>query len=220
MQGIMFPKAANRERRKKSRKSPLSLVYVELSAANGGMMRDLSEEGFALRAMVPLRAGEKTPFSFSLNESVRIEGEGEIQWIEENGRVAGVRFIEISPSAREQILSWVSGTSETPKLKEVPETSAPPGAQSFDQLREELRSSPSRKEVPELIQAENLPPPPEAIPPAPQAIPDAPPQEKAPVSLNAATLVEKLEAQETEPPSDPASFPGLPSFASNQDAIE
>ena len=43
------------ERRKKLRNRPPRLVYVELESGNGGMMRDLTEGGFALRAMMPLR---------------------------------------------------------------------------------------------------------------------------------------------------------------------
>ena len=85
----MSPQTANSERRKNSRKDPPSLIYVELGPGNGGMMRDLSEEGFALRAMIPVRVGEKTPFSFLLSTTARIEGEGEILWVEERGRVAG-----------------------------------------------------------------------------------------------------------------------------------
>jgi len=52
-------------RRTQLRKRPLSLVYVELPPSNGGMMRDLSEHGFSLRAMLPLRQSEKVPFSFA-----------------------------------------------------------------------------------------------------------------------------------------------------------
>ncbi|MGC0778365.1 MAG: PilZ domain-containing protein, partial [Candidatus Acidiferrum sp.] len=96
------------ERRKKLRNRPRSLVYVELESANGGMMRDLSEEGFALRAMMPLRAGGKTQFAFSLDEGTRISGEGRIVWIKEDGRVAGIEFCGISHSARVQIRRWLN----------------------------------------------------------------------------------------------------------------
>ncbi len=51
MQLNMSRATLSTERRKKQRKRPLGLVYVELSAANGGMLRDLSEQGFAMRSM-------------------------------------------------------------------------------------------------------------------------------------------------------------------------
>ncbi len=160
----MSPSAAKTERRRKYRKRPLTLVYVELAATNGGMMRDLSEEGFALRAMMPLRAGEKTPFSFSLNEFARIEGEGEILWTEENGRVAGIRFGQISTLARTQIHDWLSGTLASRKDSDVPAKLETPQAPTLEELREELRSTPPREAA-----LEELPPP----LPAPEAAPDS-----------------------------------------------
>src|SRR3974377_305635 len=95
------------ERRHKLRKRPLRLVYVELVSGNGGMMRDLSEEGFDVRAMMPLRQSEKTTFSFTLGDTLRIEGEGKILWTEEGGRVAGVEFLQISPEMRTNIDDWL-----------------------------------------------------------------------------------------------------------------
>jgi hypothetical protein len=108
------------------------------------MMRDLSEEGFAVRAMMPLRAGEKTPFSFSLNEATRIDGEGEILWIEENGRVAGVQFTQVSPDAHAQIREWLIRPEEPPSRYEgrgrAEETATP----TLEGLLEELQSVPPR----------------------------------------------------------------------------
>ena len=99
MQAFAPSMTVDTERRKKLRNRPRILVYVELESANGGMMRDLSEEGFALRAMMPLRAGEKTQFAFSLEEAMRISGEGRIIWIKEGGHVAGIEFCGIPPQS-------------------------------------------------------------------------------------------------------------------------
>lgn len=135
---------ANSERRNNARKRPPSLIYVELGAANGGMMRDLSEEGFALRAMMPLREGEEVSFSFLLDSVTRVEGQGAVLWIEENGRVAGLRFTEMSAQARKQIGSWLNDELQSQDA----EKNAPgdPDAQNFETLREELRSAPPRPE--------------------------------------------------------------------------
>jgi hypothetical protein len=146
MQTFMSPRAIQTERRRKARKRPPSLVYVELGSENGGMMRDLSEEGFALRAMMPLAAGQKTSFSFVLNDVARVDGEGEILWIEENGRVAGVRFIEIPAVALGQIRAWLDGSLDAPKSGAPKESPAAPPAASLGQLRDEIRSTPSRDE--------------------------------------------------------------------------
>ena len=131
------------ERRKKLRKKPLSLVYVELPSANGGMMRDLSEDGFAMRAMIPLRAGQQTSFVFSLDEFTRIEGEGVVEWIEENGRIAGVKFVEIPASARDKIDEWLL-RSDVPSTEEQDAATPHPPAPTMEALREEMRTAPPR----------------------------------------------------------------------------
>ena len=137
------------ERRNKLRKRPLRLVYVELVSGNGGMMRDLSEEGFAVRAMMPLRQGEKTTFSFTLGDTLRIEGEGKILWTDEGGRVAGVEFLQISPEMRTRLDDWLI---EDEKIESPRETAAKepmiPSASTIEELREELRSVPPRVEEP------------------------------------------------------------------------
>ena len=154
------------ERRKKLRKKPLSLVYVELPSANGGMMRDLSEDGFAMRAMIPLRAGQQTSFVFSLDEFTRIEGEGVVEWIEENGRIAGVKFVQIAATARDKIDEWLLRSDE-PSTQEqdapIPHSAAP----TMEELREEMRTAPPRpvppkKEEPSASEAKKAlaaPPP-------------------------------------------------------------
>jgi PilZ domain len=134
------------ERRGKSRKRPISLVYVELAGANGGMMKDLSPEGFSIRAMMALRLGEQTPFTFSLSETVRIEGKGQVVWVEENGRVAGIQFTKVSPSAYGQIQSWLIRPETPPKREHVGGTAQTIRDTTLEQLREEIHTTPPRYE--------------------------------------------------------------------------
>jgi len=206
----MPPSSLKTERRNKSRKRPPSLVYVELPSGNGGMMRDLSEEGFAVRAMMPLRAGENISFSFSLDESIRIEGEGEILWIEENGRVAGVRFTQVSSTARTQIQNWLSAPEDSLKRNEIPRESVAPAAPTLDQLREEIRSVVVEEKPLEAIQAVPPPPAPETVPIAPEVIASAPAPENALSDLQPSALGETPVAPITETPPDLASAPVLP----------
>src|SRR5215469_3216998 len=195
------------ERRKKLRKRPLSLVYVELPSANGGMMRDLSEEGFAMRAMIPLRAGEQTSFAFSLDELTRIEGEGIVDWIEENGRIAGVKFTQIPATARDQIDEWLLRSDE-PSTQEEDVSPGPPVVSTLEELREELRTAPprpfpSKKEQPSPSEADETPTaPPQTsedqlstqLPESPAAIPE----EDLPFSLQPVEHVPVSE-ENTEP---------------------
>ena len=183
MLAFMSPSTAKTERRKRTRKRPPTLVYVELSSANGGMMRDLSEDGFSVRAMMPLHAGETTPFSFALTASERVEGEGKIQWIEENGRVAGVQFTQISNESRTLIREWLKRPAASRDAREAA-PDPPPAAKSPEQLFEELQSTPAREEKTEpdaaraREKAPELPVPVMEAPPRP-----APPPSAAPVSF-------------------------------------
>jgi PilZ domain len=128
------------ERRKTLRKRPPRLIYVDLSGANGGMVRDISEEGFAVRAMMPLTPGENTPFSFLLGESTRIEGEGEVVWVEDKGKVAGIRFTQMPAQMRKDIQNWLNDVTDVPETKEEQRANA----KNFNELREELRNAPPR----------------------------------------------------------------------------
>src|SRR5215469_11459249 len=128
------------ERRIQSRKRPLSLVYVELPPANGGMMRDLSETGFALRAMMPLQQSEKVPFSFSLDASARIDGDAIVVWVGDEGRVAALEFAGLPAHSRDQIRRWLEKFDEP--LSQESALPKPPKepASTFEELREEART--------------------------------------------------------------------------------
>jgi len=215
----MSPKAVNGERRKQLRKDPPSLVYVELGPSNGGMLRNLSEEGFSLRAMMPLRPGDTTPFSFSLNQTVRIEGQGEILWIEEDGRVVGVRFLELPAVAQAQIVSWLNGALDSQEKEEQVRKPLVPEAQTFEELREEIRASiPSRPPTKPHWDL-HVPAAPLEVPVQPIIVPEKLPEEVAVATNEAAEQVEP-EPQETAHVPDATAFPGLPNFSSTQQAIE
>ena len=100
------------ERRTQTRKRPLSLVYVELPPSNGGMMRDLSDQGFALRAMMPLQPSEKLPFAFSLDNGVRVDGEAIVLRVEDGGNVAALEFAGLPAHSRDQIRRWLEKFDE------------------------------------------------------------------------------------------------------------
>ncbi len=137
------------ERRKENRKRPPSLVYVELASANGGMMRDICEEGFAVRAMMPLRIGESTPFAFSVDASTRFEGFCQVLWVEEEGKVAGLKFMDASPQLLEQVRVWLAEKGQPPTQAQAPPPIAPKReVNTLDELRRELRGVNARVETP------------------------------------------------------------------------
>jgi hypothetical protein len=157
MQAFASSMTVDTERRKKHRNRPRSLVYVELESANGGMMRDLSEEGFALRTTMPLRAGGKTQFAFSLAQGTRISGEGRIVWIKEDGRVAGIEFCGISRSAREQIRRWLDRADQPAGREPKVPAIAVPEPSTLETLREEGRRALPRVVLPSVEGAKTAP---------------------------------------------------------------
>jgi hypothetical protein len=165
------------ERRKKIRNRPRSLVYVELESANGGMMRDLSEEGFALRAMMPLQAGGKTQFAFSLNGERRISGEGRIAWVKEDGRVAGIEFCGIAQSAREEIREWLAEAERPAAHDQRPAAFGVSEPSTLEELREEARTTLAKVAVPKVRTVKAAPPREPEIVPAPVSK-AAPPEER------------------------------------------
>jgi len=208
MQAFAPAMTVDTERRKKLRNRPRILVYVELESANGGMMRDLSEEGFALRTMMPLRAGEKTQFAFSLEEATRISGEGRIVWIKEGGRVAGIEFCGIPHKAREQIREWLGRTDQlTARVTKVPVTSVPEPA-TLEELPEEARSTLARVALPSVEPRKAVPSSvPESVP-AP--IPVPPPVEQAPEETRFTlprVALPSVEPPKAAPSSEPKSVP-------------
>ena len=213
MQAFTPAMTANTERRKKLRNRPRSLVYIELESANGGMMRDLSEEGFALRAMMPLQAGGKTQFAFSLDEGTRISGEGRIVWIKEDGRVAGIEFCGIPKGARKQIREWLAGTDQSTARDHRRPAIAVPEASTLEELREEARSTLARVVPPSVEPAKAAVPScePES---SPAAIPVPPsveqPREEARFTLPRIALP-SIETPKAAPSSESESLPaGIP----------
>jgi len=136
------------ERRTQSRKRPVSLVYVELPPSNGGMMRDLSEHGFSLRAMMPLQPSEKVPFSFNLDSTARIDGEAIVIRLEENGHVAAFEFAGLSAHSRDQIRRFLEKFDEP--LPSGPAKGPIQENSSFEELRSEIRVIPTRPATPPL----------------------------------------------------------------------
>lgn len=91
-----------------------SLVYVTLDHENGGILRDLSEEGAAVQAVGALRAGQVVRMRFDLMAPrqtparVRVDVVGQVAWANPSGQ-AGLRFTDLQPETRQQMNEWIFG---------------------------------------------------------------------------------------------------------------
>ncbi|HUI51686.1 MAG TPA: PilZ domain-containing protein, partial [Terriglobales bacterium] len=201
------------ERRTQSRKRPVSLVYVELPPANGGMMRDLSEHGFSLRAMNPLQMSEKVPFSFNLDSTARIDGEAIVIRLQDSGRVAALEFAGLSAHARDQIRRFLEKFDGAVAKESGPAPVPVQDNSTFDELRTEIRETEARPATPRLqlpIPRPELPPPAPA-PAPPESLPSEPPPLLKLSSVRPET-VKPVPAKWIEPEEEPepVEVPALP----------
>jgi hypothetical protein len=95
--------------RRQLRTVPETLAFIQLDHDDGGKVLNLSEGGLSFEAFAPVphRRGP-IHFWFSLDLSERIEAIGKLAWTDATRKVGGLKFLEVSPSARNQIRNWMS----------------------------------------------------------------------------------------------------------------
>jgi hypothetical protein len=87
-----------------------TLTYVTLDQSNGGVVRNLSDKGVAIQAVVPPQPQQTVRLRFELRQPhVRVDAHGEVTWVTSSGQ-CGVRFVDLSPRARRQINQWIFGS--------------------------------------------------------------------------------------------------------------
>jgi TonB family protein len=96
------------ERRQNPRHPVRPTEYIEIGDNNGGIILDISEGGMAVASAQALVGNQTLRFRFQLPRSLEtIEASGEINWIGETKKRAGVRFVDLPLAAREQIRKWI-----------------------------------------------------------------------------------------------------------------
>ena len=108
----------NLERRESPRKRFENLLYVEVEPGNGGMVLNLSERGFGFRAVKRVRPKTEVKFAFNLDEKRRVGGQGRLEWSDDEGRVAGVQFTDVSDEFLAEMHSWMANAVEYPMQNE------------------------------------------------------------------------------------------------------
>src|ERR1700692_4361320 len=96
------------ERRQNPRHPVRPTEYIEIGDNNGGIILDISEGGMAVASAQALGGKQTLLFRFQLPRSNEtIETSGEINWIGETKKRAGVRFVDLPLAARKQIQKWI-----------------------------------------------------------------------------------------------------------------
>jgi TonB family protein len=98
------------DRRAHQRQRIRSLAYVHLGEGNGGIVLNISEGGIGVQAAEALDAGEG-PLVMRIEiprSRKRLEVTGEIVWIGESRKEAGLRFVDPSEAALQRIRAWMT----------------------------------------------------------------------------------------------------------------
>jgi TonB family protein len=98
------------DRRVHPRQRIRSLAYVHLGESNGGIVLNISESGIALQAAEALDAGE-SPLAMRIEiprSRKRLEVMGEIMWVGESRKEAGLRFVDLQEDALKRIRAWMA----------------------------------------------------------------------------------------------------------------
>jgi TonB family protein len=110
------------ERRISARTPVTPQAFVKFGDSNYGFVFNISETGlvFAPTGALTLAVGASAKLRFQLPDSKEwIQTNGEIVWIAESQKEAGVRFIDPTEDTLSKIRSWIS---QEPSHNETPET--------------------------------------------------------------------------------------------------
>lgn len=84
-------------------------MYVTLDDANGGVVRNLSHEGFGAQVVTAVRPRQELRIRIELRyPKLKFETRGEVIWSRFSGQ-CGIRFVDLSPQLSRQINEWIFG---------------------------------------------------------------------------------------------------------------
>jgi len=97
------------ERRAFARYRPSSVASVTLDQHNAGVIVDVSEGGLRLSAGEILRSEDSIPLSLQLSyRAAPIEATGQIVWISDSKRTAGLQFVSLPEKSRARLRDWIA----------------------------------------------------------------------------------------------------------------
>src|SRR5580700_5681148 len=111
-----------RDRRLRTRTTPVSLAYVMFGDTNGGIVLNISETGMAVAVADLLVVGDCIPRILIQLPSSRqsIEISAQIVRLAESKKVAGIRFVDLTADARNQISNWIASEKPASEFEQLP----------------------------------------------------------------------------------------------------
>ena len=100
------------DRRQHPRIEPRELTYVDLGPDNGGLLVNISEGGLGFEGILHLRDAQIVPVEFKLRgTNITIRATCQYARTDDPGRSGGLRFIDLTAEARQEIREWVAAMS-------------------------------------------------------------------------------------------------------------
>ncbi len=151
------------DRRAHPRQKIQSLTYVELGNGNGGIALNVSEGGITVVAAQPLDAEGQIDIALQLPQTrKRLQVKGEVRWLSDSRKEAGIQFLELSAEALEDIRAWMTREASPEPLDEsIYNVSKPRQNLSMDEsassfAEKEVEEEPSEQQAHATADAETL----------------------------------------------------------------
>jgi TonB family protein len=115
------------DRRIHTRHRIRALAYVELGENNGGIVLNIGEGGFAVRAAEPINEDGLSRLRFQMQHTKQpLQMNGKIAWTSDSRKEAGVRFIDLRDEALLEIRTWICQEVSPENLSKHPPTARQP----------------------------------------------------------------------------------------------
>lgn len=101
----------NVDRRLQERKQLERTVLCKLGGNERGSVLNLSQDGLCFESLTPIEDKALRQLRLAVDLNGAIAATGQLAWIDSAKRTGGLRFLELSAPAREQIRVWLSETS-------------------------------------------------------------------------------------------------------------
>ncbi len=99
------------DRRQYQRVIPNQPLFVRCGESQSRLLFDLCEEGLALDSLNPEYPAEVVPLVFDLPDGCgHIRTKGEVAWTNESQNRAGLRFVDLADTSRQQLREWISAS--------------------------------------------------------------------------------------------------------------
>lgn len=101
--------STERQGRTQHRHELRTLSYLTVDQANGGVVRNLNQNGIGVQMVAALRPRQQVSIRFELRyPRLRVETRGEVVWGTFSGQ-CGIRFLDLPAEMRRQINEWILG---------------------------------------------------------------------------------------------------------------